>query len=358
MVAQRSPPNGFVGREAIGISRRWLGRARDRRAERVRACQAVCWASRAAEPLRGNREISRPTIGPRIAGPHREGRRAEARCCTGGRSRTLGERDRATGGGADAAKGRGQGESGPGWHAPGRACPPGWTAYGKRQEKSQRTGSRCSTIVDLLRWAYFQLKREAAAGVDGLTWRDYGESLEAKLADLHARVHRGSYRAQPSRRRYTPKPDGRQRPLGIAAPEDKIVQRPTAELLNAIYEEDFLGFSYGFRAGRSQHDALNALTAIEGTTVNWILDADIARFLRRGGPRALDSLRAAPHRRPAGRPPDPRVAEGPGDGGLGGAAGRGRHAARRGDLAAPGQYLFPLRLRSLGPAVAATPRPT
>ena len=133
--------------------------------------------------------------------------------------------------------------------------------------------------VDLLRWAYFQLKRDAAAGVDGLTWRDYGDGLAAKLADLHARIHRGGYRAQPSRRRYIPKPDGRQRPLGIAALEDKIVQRATVELLNAIYEEEFLGFSYGFRAGRSQHDALDALTvAIERTAVNWILDADIAGF--------------------------------------------------------------------------------
>ena len=133
--------------------------------------------------------------------------------------------------------------------------------------------------VDLLRWAYFQLKREAAAGVDGLTWRDYGDGLAAKLADLHARIHRGGYRARPSRRRYIPKPDGRQRPLGIAALEDKIVQRATVELLNAIYEEEFLGFSYGFRAGRSQHDALDALTvAIERTAVNWLLDADIAGF--------------------------------------------------------------------------------
>jgi RNA-directed DNA polymerase len=133
--------------------------------------------------------------------------------------------------------------------------------------------------VALLRWAYFQLERDAAAGVDGLTWQDYGAGLAAKLTDLHARVHRGSYRAQPSRRRYIPKPDGRQRPLGIAALEDKIVQRATVELLNAIYEDDFLGFSYGFRAGRSQHDALDALTvAIERTAVNWIPDADIAGF--------------------------------------------------------------------------------
>jgi RNA-directed DNA polymerase len=153
-----------------------------------------------------------------------------------------------------------------------------------RQAARDRSTDRFTALlhhldVDLLRWAYFQLERDAAAGVDGLTWRDYGEGLGARLEDLHARVHRGSYRAQPSRRQYIPKPDGRQRPLGIAALEDKIVQRATVELLSAIYEEDFLGFSYGFRAGRSQHDALDALaTAIERTAVNWILDADIAGF--------------------------------------------------------------------------------
>ncbi|MDF2766811.1 MAG: group intron reverse transcriptase/maturase, partial [Rhodospirillales bacterium] len=101
--------------------------------------------------------------------------------------------------------------------------------------------------------------RDAAPGVDGLTWRDYEAALEPRLRDLHARVHRGAYRALPSRRRYIPKPDGRQRPLAVAALEDKIVQRATVEVLNAIYEEDFLGFSYGFRPGRSQHDALDAL---------------------------------------------------------------------------------------------------
>jgi len=128
-----------------------------------------------------------------------------------------------------------------------------------------------------------------------------------KLAGGQARVHRGGYRAQPSHCRYVPKPDGGQRPLGIAAPEDKIVQRATVELLNAIYEEDFLGFSHGFRAGRSQHDAprvkpvgrrlTDALTvAIERTAVKWILDADIARFFRHGRPRAPDPLCGAPHR--------------------------------------------------------------
>jgi len=132
----------------------------------------------------------------------------------------------------------------------------------------------------LLRRAYFWLKRDAAAGVDGMTWQEYGQDLECKLADLHARIHRGAYRAQPSRRHYIPKPDGRQRPLGIAALEDKIVQRAMVEVLNAIYEEDFLGFSYGFRPGRGPHDALDALAVgIGNTRVSWVLDADIAGFL-------------------------------------------------------------------------------
>jgi len=133
--------------------------------------------------------------------------------------------------------------------------------------------------ISLLRLAFYALKRDAAPGVDGITWQDYEADLERKLADLHDRVHRGAYRAQPSRRRYIPKPDGRQRPLAVAALEDKIVQRATLAVLNAIYEEDFLGFSYGFRPGRSQHDALDALSAgIISTKVNWILDADIRSF--------------------------------------------------------------------------------
>jgi group II intron reverse transcriptase/maturase len=133
--------------------------------------------------------------------------------------------------------------------------------------------------VELLRDAYSWLKRDAAAGVDGVTWEEYGIDLDRRLADLHARIHRGSYRAQPSQRRYIPKPDGRQRPLGVAAVEDKIVQRALVEVLNAIYEEDFLGFSYGFRPKRGQHDALDALAVgIDRAAVNWILDADIAGF--------------------------------------------------------------------------------
>jgi RNA-directed DNA polymerase len=133
--------------------------------------------------------------------------------------------------------------------------------------------------IDLLDEAFYELKENAAAGVDGLTWRDYEQELERNLEDLYARVHRGAYRALPSRRVYIPKPDGRQRPLAVAALEDKIVQRATAAVLNAIYEEDFLGFSYGFRPGRGAHDAHDALVvAIKSRKVNFILDADIQSF--------------------------------------------------------------------------------
>jgi RNA-directed DNA polymerase len=133
--------------------------------------------------------------------------------------------------------------------------------------------------TDLLRDAFFELKEHAAPGVDGLTVRTYAADLERKLADLHARVHRGAYRALPSRRVYIAKPDGQQRPLAVAALEDKIVQRATAAVLNAIYEADFLGFSYGFRPNRGAHDAMDALVVgIDSTKVNWILDADIRSF--------------------------------------------------------------------------------
>jgi group II intron reverse transcriptase/maturase len=133
--------------------------------------------------------------------------------------------------------------------------------------------------INLLDEAFYELKENAAAGVDGLTWRDYEQDLERNLEDLHARVHRGAYRALPSRRVYIPKPDGRQRPLAVAALEDKIVQRATAAVLNAIYEEDFLGFSYGFRPGRGAHNALDALVvAVQSRKVNFILDADIQSF--------------------------------------------------------------------------------
>jgi group II intron reverse transcriptase/maturase len=133
--------------------------------------------------------------------------------------------------------------------------------------------------VDRLRRAYWALRPQAAPGVDGVTWTDYGRDLEANLQDLHGRVHRGSYRPRPSRRVYIPKTDGRLRPLGIAALEDKILQRAVVEVLGAIYETDFLGLSYGFRPGRSQHDALDALAVgIKRRKVNWVLDADLRDF--------------------------------------------------------------------------------
>jgi len=149
-----------------------------------------------------------------------------------------------------------------------------------REGKKERfTALLHHVTVDLLSDAYSWLKRDAAPGVDGLTWQAYGQDLEANLVALHERVHRGGYRALPSRRKFIAKPDGRQRPLGIAALEDKIVQRAVVEVLNAVYEEDFLGFSYGFRPGRGQHDALDALAVgIGRRKVNWILDADVAGF--------------------------------------------------------------------------------
>src|SRR5712664_555239 len=133
--------------------------------------------------------------------------------------------------------------------------------------------------VDLLRDSFSSLKRKAAPGVDGMTWQAYENGLEGRLADLHSRVHRGAYRAQPSRRGYIPKADGRQRPLGIAALEDKIVQQAVVTILNQIYEVDFRGFSYGFRPGRNPHQALDALSVgLHRKRVNWVLDADIRGF--------------------------------------------------------------------------------
>jgi RNA-directed DNA polymerase len=133
--------------------------------------------------------------------------------------------------------------------------------------------------LDMLGYAYFRLKKEAAPGVDGETWRHYGEDLEQNLQDLSHRLQRGAYHAKPVRRTYIPKSDGRQRPLGVTALEDKIVQRAAVEVLNAIYEEDFADFSYGFRPGRGQHNALDQLyLGILGKKVNWVLDLDIRSF--------------------------------------------------------------------------------
>jgi RNA-directed DNA polymerase len=149
----------------------------------------------------------------------------------------------------------------------------------KQRKKERFTALLHHLTIDLLREAFYALKRTAAPGVDGVSWQDYEANLEVNLQALHARVHRGAYRALPVRRRYIPKPGGKQRPLGIAALEDKLLQRAVVEVLNAIYEADFLGFSYGFRPRRGPHDALDALAVgICHTPVNWILDADIRSF--------------------------------------------------------------------------------
>jgi group II intron reverse transcriptase/maturase len=149
----------------------------------------------------------------------------------------------------------------------------------KRDKKLRLTALLHHVTAELLRVSYFALKRSATPGVDGMTWHEYGHDLEERILDLHGRVHRGAYWAQPSKRAWIPKADGRQRPLGIAALEDKIVQQAVKTVLEQIYEEDFLGFSYGFRPGRSCHNALDALwVGVMQRKVGWVLDADIRGF--------------------------------------------------------------------------------
>ena len=169
---------------------------------------------------------------------------------------------------------------------PGRCAGPGASnALDRVREAARRNkGTRFTALLHhvdqaRLRKAYWAIRPQAAPGVDQVTWTEYGQDLEASLQELHARVQQGRYRAKPSRRVYIPKPDGRQRPLGIASLEDKIVQRAVVEVLNAVYEVDFRGFSYGFRPGRKPHDALDALAAgITSRRVSWVLDADIRDF--------------------------------------------------------------------------------
>ena len=157
--------------------------------------------------------------------------------------------------------------------------------HGVRQTARERKQERFTALlhhmtVNLLRDSFYALKRQAAPGVDGVTWQEYETGLEGRIADLHNRIHRGTYRARASRRLYIKKTDGRQRPLGIAALEDKVVQQAVVTILNEIYEVDFKGFSYGFRPGRSPHQALDALSVgLHRKRVNWVLDADIRGFL-------------------------------------------------------------------------------
>ena len=150
----------------------------------------------------------------------------------------------------------------------------------RREPKEKLTALLHHVTPEALRAAYYALRREAAPGADGMTWREYEKGLDERLRDLHRRVHTGAYRATPVRRVNIDKPDGGTRPLGVAALEDKVVQKAVVEvILNPIYEEEFLGISYGFRPGRGAHDALDALAyAVERRKVNWILDADIRGY--------------------------------------------------------------------------------
>ena len=196
--------------------------------------------------------------------------------------------NKAVGAVAEAGEGRGSAKGNTASKTPaGRSAGSGASSALERvREVARRDKDARFTVllhhVDLvrLRKAYGAIRPQAAPGVDGVTWAEYGQGLEANLRDLHARVQAGRYRAKPSRRVYIPKADGRQRPLGIASLEDKIVQRAVVEVLNAVYEVDFRGFSYGFRPGRKPHDALDALSVgITDRRVNWVLDADIRDFL-------------------------------------------------------------------------------
>src|ERR1035437_821767 len=227
-----------------------------------------------------------------------------------------------------------------------------------RDKRTRFTALLHHVTTKLLRDSYYALKRDAAPGVDGVTWQEYETDLNEKLADLHRRIHRGTYRAQPSRRAYISKADGRQRPLGIAALEDKIVQHAVVTVLNQIYEEDFLGFSYGFRPERSQHHALDALwVGIMRKKVNWILDADIRGFFDNRSHEWL--VRFIEHRvapRPEDSAPSPKVAAGGSLRGGGMVEDGSRDPTRISSIAATGQHLPALRIRSVGQALAKASR--
>jgi RNA-directed DNA polymerase len=188
-------------------------------------------------------------------------------------------------GGARGAKGQGQGECGNAKHGP--DAEPGSRVTGAgphtrsviRNRRDKLTALLHHLAVDVLRASFFGLKKSAAPGVEEVTWTEYAEGLEENLTDLHSRVQTGTYRALPSRRTYIPKADGRQRPLGIAAVEDKIVQAAVMAILTPIYESEFLGFSYGFRPKRNQHQALDALAfGIGKRRINWVFDCDVQSF--------------------------------------------------------------------------------
>ena len=227
----------------------------------------------------------------------------------------------------------------------------------RRNRRLRFTALMHHITPQLLVDSFYSLQRNAAAGVDGVTWREYEKILPQRVTELHRMIHAGAYRATPSRRVYIPKADGRQRPLGIASIEDKIVQQAVVTVLSAIYEEDFLGFSYGFRPGRGQHDALDALTAgIKSRKVNWIVDADIRSFFDE-----IDHgwmLRFLEHRIADQRiiRLDPQMARSGSDRRRKADPCANGDSARGGGFATAGEYLPALRLRSLGSALAETAR--
>ena len=204
---------------------------------------------------------------------------------------------------------------------------------GVRQAARERKQARFTALlhhmnVDLFRQSFLALKRQAAPGIDGVTWKEHETGLEDRLADLHSRIHRGGYRAQASRRVYIPKADGRQRPLGVAALEDKIVQQAVVTILNEIYEVDFQGFSYGFRPGRSPHKALDALSVgLHRKRVNWVLDADIRGFFDHMSHEWTVKFRPAPSGRSTDSASDPEMVEGGGIRGRPMVGDRGRNSS-------------------------------
>jgi hypothetical protein len=240
--------------------------------------------------LRGNREIPRPPSG---GGLGRIGKAKGRTPVMNGRGKSdwpvVPEKrpNKAGRPAAEAVEGRGQAKRNPNQqNAPRTQSRIGVPSalervrqVARRDKGAKFTALAHHVTLESLREAYLAIKRTAAPGTDGVTWQEYGQGLEEDLRALHAGLRRGSYRARPSRRAYIPKADGRLRPLGIAALEDKIVPGAVVEVLSAVYEEDFLGFSYGFRPGRSQHQALDALAVgILRKKVNWVLDADIRGF--------------------------------------------------------------------------------
>ena len=219
-----------------------------------------------------------------------------------------------------------------------------------RERKQERfTALLHHLSIDLLRESFYALQRRASPGVDGVMWQEYESGLEGRLIDLHSRVHRGVYRAKPSRRVFIPKADGRQRPLGVAALEDKIIQQAVVTTLNQIYEVDFKGFSYGFRPGRSPHQALDALSVgIQRKQVNWVLDADIRGFFDNMSHEW--TMKFLEHR-VADREhtsPDPEMAQGGSFGGWPMVGDEPGYAARSSCLTAARQRIPTLRLRPMG----------